>query len=167
MNTNRGPGDMDGGTNPATAERPTVLLLVEDSLEDAEAMRRAFERCGVVPSSVIHCRTVEEVMEYLERRGPHAARADIQLPRLMILDLNMPGLDGKELLRRIKGTEAWRAMPVVVFTSSTRKVDIDECYRLGANSYMAKPQNFDDLLTLAERTKRYWFDTVLTPVIKR
>ena len=146
---------------------PAVLLLVEDSPEDAEAMRRAFRRCGVPSSRVVHCHTVEEVLDYLERRGPHAERDDVQLPRLMILDLNMPGLDGKDMLRRLKGSEDWRAMPVVVFTSSARADDVEACYRLGANSYVTKPQTWEELVELAEKTKHYWFDTVLTPVIRR
>ena len=144
-----------------------MLLLVEDSPEDAEAMRRAFGRCGIPPARMVHCSNVEEVMDYLHRRGPHADRDEVQLPRLMVLDLNMPGLDGKAMLGTLKAREEWRAMPVVVFTSSTREEDVEACYRLGANSYVTKPQGWEELLALAEKTKQYWFDTVITPVLRR
>ena len=151
----------------ASVEEPAVLLMVEDSPEDAEAMRRAFGRAGVPATRIIHCRDAQQMLDYLDRRGVHGDRAELQLPRLAILDLNMPGIDGKELLRRIKSSTEWRAMPVVVLTSSTRDEDIDSCYRLGANSYLSKPGTWEELLGLAERTKRYWFDTVLTPTIRR
>ena len=144
-----------------------VLLLVEDSPEDAEAMRRAFTRAGIPDNRVIHCGDVESVTDYLERRGEFAERTELTLPRLMILDLNMPGLDGRAMLRRIKGDERWRTMPVVVLTSSTRTSDVEECYRLGANSYITKPHTWEETLDLAANTKHYWFDTVLTPVLKR
>lgn len=156
---------------PADGERrleePAVLLLVEDSPEDAEAMRRAFARAGIPATRIIHCSDAQQMLDYLERRGVHGDREELQLPRLMILDLNMPGIDGKELLRRIKSSEQWRAMPVVVLTSSVREEDVDSCYRLGANSYLCKPGTWEELVALTERTKRYWFDTVLTPTIRR
>ena len=155
-------------TLPAGVHTETpVLLIVEDSAEDAEAMRRAFTRAGIPDGRVIHCAAVEEVNDYLERRGEFADRGDLTLPRLMILDLNMPGLDGKAMLRRIKGDERWRTMPVVVLTSSTRTSDVEECYRLGANSYIGKPSTWEETVELAANTKHYWFDTVLTPVLRR
>ena len=150
----------------AHTETP-VLLIVEDSPEDAEAMRRAFTRAGIPDGRVIHCSTVKQVIDYLERRGEFAERGDLTLPRLMILDLNMPGLDGKAMLRRIKGEERWCTMPVVVLTSSTRTSDVEECYQLGANSYICKPSTWEETVELAANTKHYWFDTVLTPVLKR
>ena len=159
--------DVTSNGSPPASEEPAVLLMVEDSLEDAEAMRRAFGRAGIPAARIIHCRDAQEMLDYLERRGRHGARTELQLPRLMILDLNMPGIDGKQLLARIKSSEAWRAMPVVVLTSSTRDTDVESCYRLGANSYLSKPGDWEGMVELAERTKRYWFDTVRTPTIRR
>jgi len=146
---------------------PVLLLLVESSPQDAETTRRAFVSTGVADTCIVHCATAEEAIDFLERRGPRLERTGALLPRLMILGLDTPGLDGEDMLRRLRTSDHWRAMPVVVLASSARVTDVESYYRLGANGYLVKPRSREALVELVEKTKRYWFDTVLTPPVRR
>src|SRR5215208_4460697 len=110
------------------------ILLVEDSPEDVETTRRAFQRSGL-RNPVFHCSTGDEALDYLFRRGAYADPASSPRPGVILLDLNLPGTDGREVLEEIKRDGDLKQIPVVVLTTSSDDRDVTACYRAGANSY--------------------------------
>lgn len=136
------------------------LLVVEDSDEDFAATERALRKNGFT-YDIRRCHDGEEALAYLTGRLSRNRQAP--LPGLMILDLNLPGTDGREVLQEIKEHEVLRALPVVVFTTSSDERDIQHCYRAGANSYIQKPVGLDGLFGSIRRLIDYWFDIVILP----
>ena len=143
-----------------TPQQP--ILLVEDSPEDVETTRRALRRSGL--HNPIHvCTTGDEALDYLFRRGAYAEPASSPRPGIVLLDLNLPGTDGREVLVEVKGDEALRAIPVIVLTTSADERDVQICYRAGANSYVQKPVCLERFQDAVRRLKEYWFEIVLLP----
>ncbi|WP_435019162.1 response regulator [Tundrisphaera sp. TA3] len=140
-----------------------VILVVEDSDEDFEATKRAFRKSEVT-RPIFRCTDGEEAIDYLFRRGVYAGPGKAPRPAMILLDLNMPGTDGREVLEQIKSNEETRLTPVVILTTSSNPRDIDDCYRYGANSYLIKPVNFDRFLRSIRLLNEYWFNTVTLPV---
>ena len=138
------------------------ILLVEDSPEDVETTRRAFQRSGL-RNPVFHCATGDEALDYLYRRGTYADPARSPRPGVVLLDLNLPGTDGREVLEEIKGDEDLKQIPVVILTTSSDDRDISACYRAGANSYIQKPVDVDGFMQAIERLNGYWFEVVILP----
>lgn len=136
------------------------ILLVEDSPEDYEATLRAFKRSRVV-NPVIHCGDGEDALDFLLHRGRYAGGAP--RPSIILLDLNLPGTDGREVLREVKGNAELSPIPVIVLTTSSNEQDVEDCYRAGANSYIQKPVNLNGLLDVVQRLKDFWFEIVLYP----
>jgi CheY-like chemotaxis protein len=137
------------------------ILLIEDSTEDhmvAQDMRRQ-----VTDHPIMRCRDGDSAPDYLLRRGTYAKTQDIPRPTLILLDLNLPAIDGCEALRQIKQDPRLRTMPMVVFTTSAQPQAIHVCYQLGANSYMVKPIDFERLRSTLELLMRYWFSVVKLP----
>jgi two-component system response regulator len=130
------------------------VLLVEDNPDDAALAQLAFARASV-PLAVVLAEDGVEALDYLFRRGAHAGRAG-GAPDLVLLDLQLPGLDGFEVLRQIRADQALALVPVLAFTSSVEPSDVQRSYRLGANSYLRKPVDFDAFLRLAEQIACYW-----------
>src|SRR5262249_53068391 len=119
-----------------------TILLVEDSQSDEKLTIRAFVKSGV--TNEIHvARDGVEPLDYLFETGAHAERKGAPLPALVLLDLNLPRLDGAEVLRRIRANERTRFLPVVILTSSKEDEDIVSSYSLGANAYVRKPLDFN------------------------
>jgi CheY-like chemotaxis protein len=139
-----------------------VILVVEDSDEDYEATLRAFHKAEV-NRPVRRCVDGEEALDYLLCRGRYAESGKAPRPALVLLDLNLPGTDGHEVLEQIKAHCQTRDTPVVVLTTSSSPRDIDACYRHGANSYIIKPVNFERLLGSIRQLNQYWFETVSLP----
>lgn len=105
-----------------------------------------------------------DLLDYLYRRGDYINLTSFQCPQLIILDLNMPKLDGKEVLRELKSNSSnWRHIPIVVFTTSYQVGDIRDCYSLGANSFIVKPMTFDRLVTTMTDLCHYWFEVASLP----
>lgn len=142
-----------------TFDAPARVLLVEDSENDALLATFAFERCGH-PVTLEHAWNGEECLSFLERR---ASQADCSLPDLMLLDLNMPRMDGFEVLRRIKGDEAYRSMPVVVLSTSGAAADIQLAYALHCNSYVIKPLSYSQFSSAVHDLAHYWFALIARP----
>lgn len=134
------------------------ILIAEDDADDRFLMQKAFEENGVGE----HIHFVENglmVMEHLKKlrlRNQH-------YPTLIILDLNMPQKDGREVLQEIKEDEVYKKIPVIVFTTSSNELVIDKCYEAGANTYIIKPLSFDKLLQVVECIKSYWIQTASHP----
>jgi len=138
------------------------ILLVEDSPEDFEATLRAFRKSGL-KNTVLRCEDGDEALDYLHRRGEYADPASSPRPGVILLDLNLPGTDGRQVLNEIKNSERLRDIPVVVLTTSADERDITACYRAGANSYVQKPVDIDGFMKAIERLNGYWFEVVILP----
>lgn len=141
------------------------LLLVEDSPEDREATIRALKRAGI--ANPIHCCTNgDDALDYLFRRGKYADPALAPRPNVVLLDLNMPGTDGREVLAQVKKSEDLKSIPVIVLTTSVDDRDIETCYRMGANSYVKKPVDLEGFMKSIQRLKDYWFEVVILPRVE-
>jgi len=138
------------------------ILLVEDSPEDFEATERALRKAGL-KNPIYRCSDGEEALDFLHRRGSYGEGADAPRPGIVLLDLNLPGTDGREVLAEIKGDPALKQIPVVVLTTSNDQRDIDACYKSGANSYIQKPVDMDGFIKAIERLHGYWLEVVILP----
>jgi CheY-like chemotaxis protein len=138
------------------------LMLIEDSPEDREATMRALKKNGF-NNPVICCVDGDDALNYLFRRGQYAPPVPTPRPGLILLDLNMPGTDGREVLAELKADADLRLIPVVVLTTSTNKLDIDGSYKAGASSYVTKPVDVHGFLRTIGTLKAWWFDEVLLP----
>jgi two-component system response regulator len=132
-----------------------VILLVEDNEDDIELTTMAFARAKIT-NPVIVARDGVEAVEYLLGEGPHAGRDTRDQPVVVLLDLKLPRLGGLEVLKRIRGDERTRRVPVVVLTTSTEQQDLATAGDLHANSYVRKPVDFDNFVNAARQLGLYW-----------
>ena len=116
-------------------EQPPLLLVIEDSNEDFEAFQR-YVRRSPLTIPIYHCVDGDDALAFLDRTGRYSDPQSAPRPGLILLDLNLPGTDGREVLRKIKQDEILKVIPVVVFTTSNNPKDIEACYRQGFNSYV-------------------------------
>ncbi len=145
-------------------EKP-VILLVEDSDEDYETIRRAFNQVNL-GNTLIRSEDGDQALDYLFHRGRYENRETSPRPSLILMDLNLPGTDGRAVLAQIKGNPDLRQIPVVVMTTSSDERDIAWSYAAGANSFIQKPLSFAGVVDAMKRVKDYWFDLVLFPKAK-
>ena len=131
------------------------ILLVEDNPDDVELTRIAFAEAQM-DSRLEVVRDGVEALDYLIARGAHAGRDPAKLPSIVLLDLNLPKVDGREVLQAIRANEATRSLPVVVLTTSTEPFDVDASYALGANSYIRKPVDFEQFVWAVKQVGLYW-----------
>jgi CheY-like chemotaxis protein len=131
------------------------ILLVEDSPDDIELTLHAL-RQEKVANHIEVARDGEEALDFLFCRGPYAQRSFELPPRVVLLDLKLPKVDGMEVLRRIKEDPRTKAIPVVVLTASREELDVANGYCLGANSYIQKPVDFDNFRRLVKQLGLYW-----------
>ena len=132
-----------------------TILLVEDNPDDAELTRIAFEEAGF-DYPLEHVSDGAEALDFLFARGAHAARLGKPLPAVVLLDLNLPKLSGREVLQALRADPRTRGLPVVVLTTSVEPFDVDDVYELGANSYIQKPVEFDRFIEAARQIGVYW-----------
>lgn len=133
---------------------PVEILLVEDDPVDVQLMLRELEKDG--PSRTEVARDGEEALDFLFCRGVHASRSLNHPPTLVLLDLKLPKVDGLQVLREIKAREETQAIPVIALTSSREEKDLVECYRLGVNSYIQKPVDFQKFRDTIRAIRDYW-----------
>lgn len=138
------------------------ILVVEDSPEDWETTWRAFQRAGL-RNPLVRCATGDEALDFLHRRGRYQDPDSSPRPGIILLDLNLPGTDGREVLQEIKAEETLRRIPVIVLTTSCDSRDIEACYGAGANSYIQKPVDLEGLIQAIQRLHDYWFEVVILP----
>lgn len=132
-----------------------TILLVEDNPDDEALTLRAFAKNNI-GNKVVVTRDGAEALDYLFARNAYRGRDVADLPQLVLLDLNLPKVNGLDVLRQIRADEATQLLPVVILTSSREEQDLVEGYRLGANSYVRKPVNFDEFLEAARQLGLYW-----------
>jgi two-component system response regulator len=142
--------------------RPITILLAEDDADDRLLVKEALAE-GRVLNELRCVGDGEELLDYLRRQGRYADPGQSPRPGLVLLDLNMPRMDGREALREIKGDPDLRRIPIVVMTTSKAEEDIFRSYDLGANSYISKPVTFDGLVELMKVLGRYWIEFVELP----
>jgi CheY-like chemotaxis protein len=137
------------------------VLLVEDNPADAELALRALRK-GKLANNIIWVKDGAEALEFIFRSGAYAGRPD-QNPKLILLDIKLPKVDGMEVLKRLKGDENTRVIPVVVVTSSAEGRDLVESYKLGVNSYIVKPVDFEQFSETVAKAGFYWLLVNKTP----
>ena len=139
-----------------------VILIVEDSPEDYEATVRGLRSSGVA-NPIFHCEDGDEALDFLLRQGKYTDPEKSPRPGIILLDLNLPGTDGREVLSEIKKTDDLKKIPVVVLTTSSDERDVEQCYANGASSYIVKPVSFSGFMEAIQRLKDYWFEIVVLP----
>lgn len=144
--------------------RQIEILLVEDNQNDIDLTLHALRKENL--ANQIHvCRDGEEALEFLFCTGNHADRSFDHPPRLVLLDLKLPKVDGLEVLRRLKGDPRTRTIPVVILTSSKEERDVVSGYGLGANSYIQKPVDFEQFRETVKTAGFYWLLINQAPVV--
>ena len=131
------------------------ILLVEDSPYDAELAITALQKKHLA-NSIHHAEDGEEALDFIFARGKYSDRKIENGPKIILLDLKMPKVNGIEVLRQVKSDERTKKIPVVVLTSSKEDPDITTCYELGVNSYIVKPVDFENFLKSVEELGLYW-----------
>jgi CheY-like chemotaxis protein len=142
-----------------------VILLVDDDVDLAATVVKVFARLGL-PHRILAVNDGEQAIRYLRGEYPYEDRHAFPLPRLILLDLKMPGMNGFEVLRRIRSRAATKNLPVVVLAGSTHDTDISYAYALGANSFVSKPNDLDDLIAQLRLIADYWLDFDLRPEVE-
>lgn len=131
---------------------PDDQLLVSDALEEAR-----------LDNDIDFTSNGKELLQYLNREGEYAHLVDKPLPGLILLDLNMPVMDGREVLRKLKQHEKFRSIPVIILTTSKAEEDIARSYGMGVNSFIIKPVSFENLVEMVRAVTDYWFHLVSLP----
>jgi len=146
-------------------QQQVEILLVEDNPDDVELTLHALRK-EKLANSIHVARDGEEALEFLFRDGVHAERSGDRPPRLILLDLKLPKVDGMEVLKRIKDDPRTKTIPVVILTSSKEDRDLVKGYGLGANSYIQKPVDFDQFRETVKTLGLYWLVINQAPVLE-
>lgn len=142
--------------------QPITILMADDDPDDRLMTQEAFVECRL-KNPLRFVDDGEELLDYLRRRGPYADEKAYPMPGLVLLDLNMPRKDGREVLREIKADPALRGIPVVILTTSKAEEDVVRSYRDGVNSFITKPVTFNALLEVVQTIGKYWLQVVDLP----
>jgi two-component system response regulator len=134
-----------------------TILVADDDADDKQLIKYALDDNNVT-NPVLFAGDGEELLKILSDYNQKHGKC---MPAVILLDLNMPRMDGREALKRIKAHETWRAIPVVILSTSTAQNDINITYKLGAASYIAKPAGYEKLVDLVKKFNHYWLDSVL------
>lgn len=145
------------------AAKPHQILVVEDSDEDYEILRRCVRQSASVVQ-LERCATGKQALEYLDRcLATDANGRSKSLPCLILLDLNLPGIDGRSVLRGIKQNPLLKHIPTIALTTSDNPKDVEDCYQLGINSYLLKAMEYQQFKETVQLLLHYWLDTVILP----
>lgn len=138
------------------------ILIADDDLDDCEIIRDALGESRLL-NELHFVHDGEELLDFLNHRGKYEDAAKYPAPGLILLDLNMPRKDGREVLKEIKSNPRFRQIPVVVLTTSEAEEDVYRTYNLGVNSFITKPVEFSALVDVMAGLRRYWFEIVQLP----
>jgi CheY-like chemotaxis protein len=144
-------------------ENAQTILIVDDSDDDYDATARALQKDKNLSNPLRRCENGRDALDYLRREGRFAPPVDAPRPGIILLDLNMPGVDGRRVLSEIKSDGELRSIPVIVMTNSNDQRDIDACYEIGANTYIQKPLDWPGFFKAMHRLKEYWFQIAVLP----
>lgn len=139
------------------------VLLVEDNMHDAEMTIRSLKKVNLA-NSLVHVKDGEEALDFIFARGKFADRASADHPKVILLDIKMPKVDGIEVLKQLKSHDTCKTIPVVIMTSSREEQDIINSYQLGVNSYVVKPVDFEGFARAVSQLGMYWLLTNQPPV---
>jgi len=139
--------------------RPAEILLVEDNEDDVYLTRRAFKSTSF-PVNLHHVDNGAKCLSFLRREGEYAG---VPAPDLILLDINMPVMDGREVLAAINADPALRQLVIVVLTTSAEQSDITTMYQMRCNSYIAKPVDFEQFVQAVQQMADYWLSLVILP----
>ena len=139
-----------------------ALLVIEDSDEDFEAFGRIMRKSSVT-NPIYRCIDGDDALDFLYHNGEYIDWAKAPRPSIILLDLNLPGTDGREVLEQLKQDDEFKTIPVVVFTTSSNPKDIEVCYQYGVNGYILKPIDVKKLTRTLQVFIDYWFEAVLLP----
>ncbi|MEL6440999.1 MAG: response regulator [Cyanobacteria bacterium J06621_8] len=140
------------------------LLVIEDSDEDFTALKRIVTQTKF-SHPIYRCEDGEEALDFLHHAGEYEDQSLSPRPSLIILDLNLPGTDGREVLAELKQDRDLQTIPVVIFSTSSNPKDIDACYRYGVSGYLVKPMGTQRLNQLVQTFLEYWFNVVELPTL--
>lgn len=138
------------------------ILIAEDDADDRYLIGTAFAEKGY-KEKIDFVENGVELLHYLDNINTTALGDEKNFPCVILLDLNMPKKDGREVLKELKQHPVFKKIPVIVFTTTKNEIEIKRCYELGANSYVVKPLTFDELLMVVENIRSYWFTTASIP----
>jgi two-component system response regulator len=131
------------------------ILLIEDNMDDAELTIRALKKNNLA-NNLIHLKDGAEALDFIFGEGKYAERFMEFTPKMILIDLKMPKVNGIQVLQRLKSDERTKTIPVIILTSSNQDPDINECYRLGVNSYVVKPVQFEKFIKAVSDLGLYW-----------
>ncbi len=144
-------------------KRPINILVAEDDDDDKLLIIKAFQKS--IPKENITCVSDgEALLQYLNRSAPYDKIENYSFPDIILLDLNMPKKDGRKALAEIKSHKEFKKIPVIIFSTSNLKDDIEITYKMGSNSYITKPGTFEGIVKVAKEIENYWSNTVQLPV---
>jgi CheY-like chemotaxis protein len=138
------------------------LLIVEDSNEDFKMLRRLMKQLEV-QNPIFRCKSGDEALDYLYQAGDYQSAKEAPRPSVILLDLNLPGLDGRDVLARLKQDQGLREIPIVIFTTSSNPQDVELCYQKGANGYLVKPMDSAELHKAVQAFVDFWLEVNTLP----
>jgi len=153
---------MNDVLNQLPSFKKRSLLVVEDSDADFDALKRLLTKMGF-SNPIYRAEDGEDAIDFIFHLGEYKDEEIAPKPTLVLLDLNLPGTDGREVLAKVKEDENLKAIPIIIFTTSPNPKDVETCYKWGANSYMLKPMKMSDLQASLETFIVHWFEVVLLP----
>lgn len=148
-----------------TASKAMTILIVDDDDDDRHLINRAFVELHS-QARVMHVRDGQEMIDYMHRNVPFSDPSSFPLPNLILLDLNMPRMNGQEALQYLKSDPRLRRIPVVILSTSDSQTDVQLLYDLGANAYVRKPLSYHGLLRAVQRLDQFWLQVVRFPQMR-
>ncbi len=143
-----------------------TILIVDDSDDDYDATARALQKGKNLKNPLYRCEDGGQALDYLYRRGPYSSLTLADRPGIILLDLNMPGIDGRKVLAEIKNDAGLKSIPVVVVSNSNDERDIEACHGLGANTYIEKPLDWVVFFEAMLRMREYWLEIAILPKVQ-
>lgn len=141
-------------------EEKHCVIVADDDTDDQFMLKEAFSSLNF-DKEICSVENGEDLLDFLNKKGKYA-RVSLPIPKLILLDLNMPKIDGRQCLRMIRENKEFCKIPIVIFSTSNNPEDISQSYELGANSYIIKPYSYNELVEIIDVIKKYWFSIVKT-----